>query len=169
MLHSAAVTLTNAKMPCSGFPAFLEIIELGNYQLPMSAVRICKAYAEEDSINHCTKIYYVGRMCDICKFRSNLADIVVVGADRFFVTNFVFTTKRWTQLVELALQSSFGSIVYYDGKKSSYLEKLATSMRFAFLSRSELYGPDRRFLWSSTSLVTTTHKLKCIQQEICHA
>uniref|UniRef100_A0A0M3I0Y6 Arylesterase n=1 Tax=Ascaris lumbricoides TaxID=6252 RepID=A0A0M3I0Y6_ASCLU len=55
---------------------------------------------------------------------NNLADIAVVGADRFFVTNFVFANKRWMQLIELALQSSFGSIVYYDGKKSSYLEKL---------------------------------------------
>uniref|UniRef100_F1L5L8 Paraoxonase n=1 Tax=Ascaris suum TaxID=6253 RepID=F1L5L8_ASCSU len=58
---------------------------------------------------------------------NNLADIAVVGADRFFVTNFVFANKRWMQLIELALQSSFGSIVYYDGKKSSYLEKYIPS------------------------------------------
>ncbi|KHN78890.1 Mechanosensory abnormality protein 6 [Toxocara canis] len=54
---------------------------------------------------------------------NHLADIAVVGADRFFVTNSLYTSGRWTQLVELALQSSFGSVVYYDGKKSSYLEK----------------------------------------------
>lgn len=34
------------------------------------------------------------------------------------------------QLIELALQSSFGSIVYYDGKKSSYLEKLVSFLLF---------------------------------------
>uniref|UniRef100_A0A915PG69 Paraoxonase n=1 Tax=Setaria digitata TaxID=48799 RepID=A0A915PG69_9BILA len=56
------------------------------------------------------------------KFR-NLADIAVVGADRFIVTNYAYCRKRWMQIVELALQSSFGSIVYYDGRQGDYLEK----------------------------------------------
>ncbi|MCP9264389.1 Mechanosensory abnormality protein 6 [Dirofilaria immitis] len=50
------------------------------------------------------------------KFR-NLADIAVVGADRFIVTNYVYCRKNWMQIVEFAVQSSFGSIVYYDGQQ----------------------------------------------------
>ncbi|VDK75436.1 unnamed protein product [Litomosoides sigmodontis] len=56
------------------------------------------------------------------KFR-NLADIAVVGADRFIVTNYVYCRKRWMQIVEFAIQSSFGSIVYYNGRHGNYLEK----------------------------------------------
>ncbi|MFH4983667.1 hypothetical protein AB6A40_010376 [Gnathostoma spinigerum] len=54
---------------------------------------------------------------------TNPFDIAAVGPDRFFLTNYVYMDKRWAQLVELAFQTSFGSIVYYDGKKTSYLEK----------------------------------------------
>ncbi|EFO25847.2 mechanosensory abnormality protein 6 [Loa loa] len=56
------------------------------------------------------------------KFR-NLADIAVVGADRFIVTNYAYCQKRWMQIIEFAMQSSFGSIVYYDGQQGNYLEK----------------------------------------------
>lgn len=53
----------------------------------------------------------------------NLADIAVVGADRFFITNYAYGRKRWMQLVEFALQSSFGSLVFYDGRRGNYVEK----------------------------------------------
>ncbi|KAL3997732.1 Arylesterase family protein [Acanthocheilonema viteae] len=56
------------------------------------------------------------------KFR-NLADITVVGADRFIVTNYAYCRKRWMQIIEFAMQTSFGSIVYYDGRQGNYLEK----------------------------------------------
>ncbi|VDK28299.1 unnamed protein product, partial [Gongylonema pulchrum] len=56
-------------------------------------------------------------------FRS-LADIAVVGADRFFVTNYAYSRARWLQIVEFALQTSFGSLAYYDGHRGIYLEKL---------------------------------------------
>ncbi|VDM96399.1 unnamed protein product [Onchocerca ochengi] len=55
------------------------------------------------------------------KFR-NLADIAIVGADRFIVTNYAYCRKGWLQNVELSMQSYFGSIVYYDGRQGIYLE-----------------------------------------------
>lgn len=69
-------------------------------------------------------------------FKFSLADIAVVGADRFIVTNFAHFRKGWLQIVELSMQSSFGSIVYYDGEQGKYLEKFAffpfRSYRFPF-------------------------------------
>ncbi|KAK6105161.1 Arylesterase family protein [Brugia pahangi] len=56
------------------------------------------------------------------KFR-NLADIAVVGADRFITTNYAYYQKYWMQIIEFAMQTSFGSIVYYDGRQGNYLEK----------------------------------------------
>ncbi|VDN03118.1 unnamed protein product [Thelazia callipaeda] len=53
----------------------------------------------------------------------NLADIVVVGADRFVVTNYLYFRQRWMQMLELAMQAFSGSVVYYDGHEGSYLLK----------------------------------------------
>ncbi|VDK42326.1 unnamed protein product [Anisakis simplex] len=77
---------------------------------------------------------------------NNLADIAVVGADRFFVTNFVYTSREWTQLIELALQSSFGSIIYFDGKKSNYLERYFPS------PNGIAYDHTREYLYAASSL-----------------
>lgn len=52
-----------------------------------------------------------------------MMDLVVVGADRFIATNFVYSTYRPLQFVELALQTPLGSVVYYDGRTATYLER----------------------------------------------
>lgn len=54
---------------------------------------------------------------------SSMMDLVVVGADRFIATNFVYSTYRPLQFVELALQTPLGSVVYYDGRTATYLER----------------------------------------------
>uniref|UniRef100_A0A0N5AKU0 Arylesterase n=1 Tax=Syphacia muris TaxID=451379 RepID=A0A0N5AKU0_9BILA len=69
----------------------------------------------------------------------NLVDIVVVGADRFIVTSFVYNSYRSLQLLELAMQTPLGSLIYYDGKKSNYLERyFPTPSGLAIDKRNEI-------------------------------
>ncbi|VDN34199.1 unnamed protein product, partial [Cylicostephanus goldi] len=47
----------------------------------------------------------------------SLYDVVVVGADRFFVSNLAYMGKGKLQTAELLMQSSFGALYFFDGRK----------------------------------------------------
>ncbi|VDM77485.1 unnamed protein product, partial [Strongylus vulgaris] len=57
----------------------------------------------------------------VCYIES-IYDIVVVGADRFFVTNLAYMGKGKLQTAELLMQSSFGALYFFDGRNVSLHE-----------------------------------------------
>uniref|UniRef100_A0A914WIH7 Paraoxonase n=1 Tax=Plectus sambesii TaxID=2011161 RepID=A0A914WIH7_9BILA len=49
-------------------------------------------------------------------------DLAVVGADRFFITNYCYFYNKWLHTLESVLQLNLGSILFYDGKKATAVE-----------------------------------------------
>ncbi|CAJ0594087.1 unnamed protein product [Cylicocyclus nassatus] len=65
-------------------------------------------------------LFYRKSVCD--ERFSSLYDVVVVGADRFFVSNLAYMGKGKLQTAELLMQSSFGALYFFDGRKVSLHE-----------------------------------------------
>jgi hypothetical protein len=52
--------------------------------------------------------------------------LVVVGADRFFLTNTIyFENNQFLSIVEIGMQLNLGSVIYFDGKKAIEVERLS--------------------------------------------
>ncbi|KAK6731936.1 hypothetical protein RB195_008033 [Necator americanus] len=70
---------------------------------------------------------------------SSIYDIVVVGADRFIVSNLAYMSRGKLQTVELIMQSSFGALYFFDGRHVSLLEsRLSTPSALAIDRRRKL-------------------------------
>jgi len=54
-------------------------------------------------------------------------DLVMVGADRFFITNYCYFYNKYVYKLEALLPLSLGSILYYDGKKFTMAENWSLS------------------------------------------
>ncbi|EYC42600.1 hypothetical protein Y032_0525g2924 [Ancylostoma ceylanicum] len=63
---------------------------------------------------------------------SSIYDVVVVGADRFFISNLAYMGRGKLQTVELVMQSSFGALYFFDGRTVSLHEsRLSTPSALA--------------------------------------
>ncbi|KAL6732039.1 hypothetical protein Aduo_002842 [Ancylostoma duodenale] len=63
---------------------------------------------------------------------SSIYDVVVVGADRFFISNLAYMGRGKLQTAELVMQSSFGALYFFDGRTVSLHEsRLSTPSALA--------------------------------------
>nr|CDJ85506.1 Arylesterase domain containing protein [Haemonchus contortus] len=70
-------------------------------------------------------LFYRKSVCDP-RF-SSISDIVVIGADRFFVSNLAYMSRGYLQTAELMMQSSFGALYFFDGRNVSLQESQLSS------------------------------------------
>ncbi|KIH57368.1 Arylesterase [Ancylostoma duodenale] len=75
-------------------------------------------------------LFHRKSVCD-ARFTS-IYDVVVVGADRFFISNLAYMSRGKLQTVELVMQSSFGALYFFDGRTVSLHEsRLSTPSALA--------------------------------------
>ncbi|KAK0422044.1 hypothetical protein QR680_007330 [Steinernema hermaphroditum] len=93
--------------------------------------RLTLYVVNDNGVNQTVEIFLYNREQNLLQHRktisspffTSLSGIAVVGADRFFLTNMFLTRNGWTQLAEIGLQTSFGSLLFFDGKSVHVVEK----------------------------------------------
>uniref|UniRef100_A0A1I7Z8A6 Paraoxonase n=1 Tax=Steinernema glaseri TaxID=37863 RepID=A0A1I7Z8A6_9BILA len=93
--------------------------------------RVTLYVVNDNAGNQTVEIFLYNREQNILQHRKTissplftcLSGIAVVGADRFFLTNVFSTRNHWGQLAEIGVQTSFGSMLFFDGKAIHVVEK----------------------------------------------
>ncbi|VDL64733.1 unnamed protein product [Nippostrongylus brasiliensis] len=81
-------------------------------------------------------LFYRKSVCD-ARF-SSISDVVVVGADRFFVSNPTYMGRGRLDLVELVMQSNFGALYFFDGHNVTLHESWISPSALAVDRRRQL-------------------------------
>ncbi|TKR95035.1 hypothetical protein L596_009258 [Steinernema carpocapsae] len=109
--------------------------------------RLTLYVVNDNQVNQTVEIFQYNRERNFLQHRktissnlfTSLSGIAVVGADRFFLTNVLLTRKGWTQAVEISVQTTFGSLLFFDGKKINVVEKgLMTPNGLAYDAKKSL-------------------------------